>query len=337
MAISKLSLENFTVFKHAEINFSDGINVFIGENGTGKTHIMKVLYSACQAARKDISFSYKLAKVFKPDDLNIRRLARRKAGNFNTKVRVTSDAASISASFNNKTKKWDADVMGEEKWEKQLGDLTSTFIPAKEILSNAWNLEAAVDKNNVDFDDTYVDIVTSAKIDISAGKDSASRKKYLDILQRITSGKVLVEKEKFYLIPGNQAKIEFQLVAEGIRKIALLWQLIKNGTLEKGAVLFWDEPEANINPVNIPVMVDMLLELQRNGVQIFISTHDYIFAKYFEVKRKETDNVMFFSLFESENGIECEKNVFFKDLKENPIVKAFDKLLDEVYDKHLEE
>ena len=36
--------------------------------------------------------------------------------------------------------------------------------------------------------------------------------------------------------PGTQAKLEFNLVAEGLRKIALLWQLIKNGTLEKGSV-----------------------------------------------------------------------------------------------------
>jgi len=54
---------------------------------------------------------------------------------------------------------------------------------------------------------------------------------------------VFVEEDRFYLKPENQAKIEFNLVAEGIRKIALLWQLIKNGTLEKGSVLFWDEPE----------------------------------------------------------------------------------------------
>lgn len=47
---------------------------------------------------------------------------------------------------------------------------------------------------------------------------------------------------------GNSRQ-EFNLVAEGIRKMVLLWQLVKNGTLEKGSVLFWDESEANINPV----------------------------------------------------------------------------------------
>ncbi|WP_159881807.1 AAA family ATPase [Paenibacillus puerhi] len=335
MAINKINLENFTVFEKLDISFSNGINVFIGENGTGKTHIMKVIYSACQAARIDVSFSEKLVKVFKPDNLRISRLARRKPGNFRSMVVVESDAARISAEFHSKTNKWDAEVTGEAKWEKQLSSLTSTFIPAKEILSNAWNLEAAVDKNNVDFDETYIDIITSAKVDISAGKDSKERKKYLDILQNITSGKVTVENERFYLKPGSHAKIEFSLVAEGIRKIALLWQLIKNGTLEKGAVLFWDEPEANINPAHIPVMVDMLLELQRSGVQIFISTHDYVFSKYLEVKRNEKDDVIFYSLYPKENGVEVESNRYFKDLRVNAIVETFDRLLEDVFNKNL--
>lgn len=56
--------------------------------------------------------------------------------------------------------------------------------------------------------------------------------------------------------------MEFNLVAEGLRKIALLWQLIKNGTLEKESVLFWDEPEANINPEYIPVLAELLIMLE---------------------------------------------------------------------------
>lgn len=67
--------------------------------------------------------------------------------------------------------------------------------------------------------------------------------------------------------------------------MALLWQLIKNGTLERGSILFWDEPEANINPIHIPVLAEMLMMLQRDGVQVFVSTHDYFLAKYIEIKR----------------------------------------------------
>jgi recombinational DNA repair ATPase RecF len=45
MALSRLSLENFTVFDNLDIHFSKGINVLTGENGTDKTHVMKALYS----------------------------------------------------------------------------------------------------------------------------------------------------------------------------------------------------------------------------------------------------------------------------------------------------
>ena len=44
--IQRLELENFTCFAKAEMDFSSGINVFIGENGTGKTHVLKVLYAS---------------------------------------------------------------------------------------------------------------------------------------------------------------------------------------------------------------------------------------------------------------------------------------------------
>ena len=46
MSINKIKIENFTVFKNFETEFSEGINIFIGENGTGKTHLLKYLYKA---------------------------------------------------------------------------------------------------------------------------------------------------------------------------------------------------------------------------------------------------------------------------------------------------
>ena len=153
---------------------------------------------------------------------------------------VESDTAKIGMSFTTRTRKWDADVTTEDRWIRQMSDLTSVFIPAKEILSNSWNLDAAVKMGNVEFDDTYLDIIAAAKVDISRGVDSAEKKKYLRILQKISTGKVTIQEDRFYLKPGTQAKLEFNLVAEGLRKIALLWQLIKNGTLEKGTVLFWE-------------------------------------------------------------------------------------------------
>ena len=52
--IEKLTLKNFTVFENLEIDFSPRINIIIGENGTGKTHLLKAAYALCAANNKII-------------------------------------------------------------------------------------------------------------------------------------------------------------------------------------------------------------------------------------------------------------------------------------------
>ena len=336
MAIKKLKLENFTVFRNLELEFVDGINIFVGENGTGKTHIMKILYSACQSAREDIMFSHKLVKVFRPDGLSINRLITKNNNNENSRIEVYSKSSSMKATFSNKTLKWQADVIGENIWESENNNLVSTYIPAKDILTNAYQFESAYVKNVIDFDETYLDIIAAAKIDINKEINTNKHKKYLDMLKKITTGSVTINNEKFYLKAEEKENIEFQLIAEGWRKLALLWQLIKNGTLEKGTVLFWDEPEANINPIAIPILVEVLLELQKEGVQIFIATHDYILSKYFEVKANEENTIAYYSLYKDENrDVKFEKCDTFRKLKENPIIEAFDILMEEVLDRNI--
>lgn len=353
MFIQKISLKNITVFDTLDMQFSDGINVFIGPNGVGKTHLLKILYSACCAADPKVSFSNKIVSCFAPDEHRISRLVRRKQGNNDASIDITSknekigkllsnsktfNSKTLSASFSNKTSKWDSEVAGEEGWEKQREGLSSVFIPAKEILSHSYNLNAAVAMNNVFFDDTYLDVINAAKIKVSSGKDAAIKKTLLSQIEAIIEGKVFFDKERdeFYLKHGD-TKIEFNLVAEGIRKIALLWQLVKNGVLVSGSVLFWDEPEANINPIHIPIIAEILLNLQQNGVQIFISTHDYFLNKYLEVKRQTSDKVMFHSFFyDEDHTVAVESSPHFKELTHNSILDTFISLYQEEIDKVME-
>lgn len=60
MPLTKIAAENFTVFEDIKIPFCEGLNVLVGENGVGKTHIMKLAYAACQASKHDVSFLSKL-------------------------------------------------------------------------------------------------------------------------------------------------------------------------------------------------------------------------------------------------------------------------------------
>jgi predicted ATP-dependent endonuclease of OLD family len=192
MIINRIKLENFTVFTNVKIDFDHGINIFIGENGTGKTHLLKVLYSACQCTDPKISFPYKIVSVMLPDDYNISRLISRRQGNPKASVRVTAidelqDSPKnklLTAGFCEKNSKWNADVTGEHTWEAAFKGTSSIFIPAKEILSNSYNLNAAVEKNNVRFDATYTDIINAAKIDISVGRNSTAKNKMLSRIQK---------------------------------------------------------------------------------------------------------------------------------------------------------
>jgi len=88
--LESITLKNFTAFSEADFKFAKGLNVIIGENGSGKTHVLKVAYSAiyvCARGNKEsgsanptkahlqTAVANKLNAVFKPDELG--RLARR--------------------------------------------------------------------------------------------------------------------------------------------------------------------------------------------------------------------------------------------------------------------
>nr|WP_250675350.1 AAA family ATPase [Paeniclostridium ghonii] len=129
-------------------------------------------------------------------------------------------------------------------------------------------------KYNMQFDKTYVDIITNAELP-ETKEVSPINKKILDIISKVIEGTVIYENDTFYMLKDDKRKIEFSLESEGLRKFGLLYKLIRNGVIEKDTILLWDELEANINPSIIPLLVEILLELQREGVQMFIATHSY--------------------------------------------------------------
>ena len=139
--------------------------------------------------------------------------------------------------------------------------------------------------------------------------------------------RITLHGEEFFL-EGEQGEIEFTLLAEGLRKLGLLWLLIRNGSLRPGAVLFWDEPETNLNPKLYGVVIDVLLELQRLGVQVFLATHDYVILRELDLQAKEGDKVAFHSLYHDEGQIACHTTDKFLEIHPNAIMEAFDSIYD---------
>ena len=322
--IERLKLENFTAFTKLDVSFSPGINIFVGENGSGKTHVLKVLYSFLAAISKEEAIPTKIANVFLPD--NFIGLIKRGINSANANIAIYKNGEELSYAIE---KSETVSLFSRvNNFQKQIEKENAVYIPVKEMIANAPGFASLYKERYLHFEEVYADIISKAllpsKREISPAYSSMCKK-----LEHYIGGSVYSRDEQFYL-HGNTFDLEFSLLAEGLRKLGLLWVLLQNGSLDKGSVLFWDEPEANINPQLIPVLVDVLLELQRNGVQLFLATHDYNVAKYFEVKRKDGDKVLYHSLFKTDNGVKSQSDEYFGKLQENSIIDADEKLLDEV-------
>ncbi len=140
-------------------------------------------------------------------------------------------------------------------------------------------------------------------------------------LSKLLDGRIVLENGRFYLKQANK-KTEITLIAEGLRKIGTISHLIANGTLDKNSVILWDEPEANLNPKLIKEIVELLILLEKNGIQVFITTHNYFMIKYFDLKMKEdtTINAQFISLFKEDTFVSSEVASNLYDLEHNSIM-----------------
>jgi ABC-type ATPase involved in cell division len=302
--LEHIKLERFVAFEQLSLKFSPGLNVFIGENGCGKTHLLKLLYAACDVTTSQKTFAEKVNRVFLPSGEQIGRLVKRRTGSSTGSVEVIRTvqvegqpkSLSLRLSMSNHTKDpAKATVSGAFKqWQEH--PLTSVYVPVKDMMANAPGFRSLYSLRHIHFEEVYADIIDRAFLGTLKGPTDKDRKRLLDILQQSMEGKVISRNEEFFL-KSQQGELEFTLLAEGIRKLGLLWVLIQNGTLLDGSVLLWDEPEANLNPKLMRTVVQILIELQRLGVQVFITTHNYNLLKEFDLQVQPQDHVQFHSLF----------------------------------------
>lgn len=318
------------------LKFCDGINVLIGENGVGKTTILKMIYAATQWSmqKKESGKTQGLTQFFS-NNLSDIDLLKNKGERGYSYFEVSDGTHKFTDSLSDKA------LIDFNDW---LGlNIPSVFIPTMEMLSHSQGFLALNQKYKLPFDGTQIDIIVNASL-----PETRELPIYMNaILNKISDvidGTILMENDAFYVLKKDGRKLEFSLEAEGLRKLGLLWKLIRNGLLESGTVLLWDEPEANLNPELFPIVVDILIELEEAGIQVFIATHSYNLAKWFEIRRKSKEQVQYHNLYKEiteeakdsflqETGIFGKSAYYLSELKGNKIVAADDKLLDEALKK----
>ncbi len=308
-----LHLQNFTVFADAKFEFVPGVNALVGENGTGKTHLMKAMYAAqLTQARNLPNITPTLGGLFQIQ--NIAGLVR---------LGQPKDAfAKASGVYHGQ--EWLYDFRHSDgSWIGSETKLTKAerpvFIPAMDMIGHTQGFLAAANEFVLDFDSTCNDIVAL----LGLKRRNGDRKPLaLEGLGRLLGGTLEYDEgnSRFYLVTP-QGRLPMPLVGEGLRKIATLMRLAENGWLTPGTTLFWDEPEVNLNPILMGVVVGAILSLARQGVQVFLATHSYVILKELDLQVKATDSLRYFALQRDANGTTANPTDEFTQLRPNSILE----------------
>jgi len=126
------------------------------------------------------------------------------------------------------------------------------------------------------------------------------------------------------------------LVAEGLRKLGMLSRLIATGSLVDKGYLFWDEPEANLNPKLIKEVAKTILAICSSGIQTFIATHSLFLLREIEIQLKINSEkplgTKYFGLSRDDGELTVEQSSKLDDIK---IISSLDEELSQS-DRYME-
>lgn len=330
------------IFNSLDLELSPNINIISGDNSTGKTALIKMMYSSLKGytdaynakgntTRDDLERALisKYQGVFRPDNESIGRLVNRKPGNNNADIfLVFNNNAKMEIGFSRKSSRH-MEILREN--DMDLGKVSPIYIPPKEIISTTENFGALYDNYHIAFEETYYDLTRLLEKPLRKGANTSEQNKVLASFEKIVNGNIVQKDRKFYLRVKGSGEFEMGLVSEGYRKLTTIMYLILSGSLTRDSILFWDEPETNMNPQMIKPMVDALITLADMGVQVFVTTHDYFVQQCFNMEALYGKNkklkYKFISLYRSDNGeIQAEAVSELGEIKHNSIMEEFDEL-----------
>lgn len=336
--LSSLTIKNFTVFSEAQLEFSPGLNVVIGENATGKSHLLKLAYAITSIwheatnEHEDLPgkitsggskhwwqrrLAEKLVGVFKPDRLG--HLSRRDTGQQPTEINVT-----LFNSNHDETLKFAFTAQSKKEVEilqipHQCLPTLPIFLPAKDVLELYPGLVKLYEDRELTMDETYPDLCKSLSRVLLNRLPVPTLAIVLEALEKILGGKIHLEKGRFYFKPPHQKTMEISLMADGLRKIATLAHLIANASLKPQSLLLWDELETHLNAKLLTPLSHLLMELvDKHQMQIILTTHNFFLMKELSLLVELSNNQVparFFSLRTDEVGVAVEQGDLLEDLQ----------------------
>lgn len=340
MKVESLRLRNFTVFEDTKFDFCPGINIFVGANATGKSHALKVLYSlqrawhetvlepATSAAHKEVlglAMINKVSRVFRTASPRLESLLRDPNEPDGLQIEIHAGFSSHNGPLKLHIL---PGGMARTSVPHDRQQTPNCFVPPREFLAASEGFVTAYERRELSFDATYYDLCVALMGSPLRGATEAWSGRLRQRIESFLDGVITHRDGRFYV--GNR---EAHLVAEGHRKMAMILQLLRNGSIEQNTTLLWDEPESGLNPRLVKEMADLLVVLAEAGLQIFIATHDYLLTSTLslaaEYKTSPAD-FRFFCLHRPDNQspVQVESGNLITDLEHDPILDEFSKLYD---------
>ena len=301
--IQDLLIKNFTVFREAKIAFAKGINVVIGSNGAGKSHILKLAYTGARWSQEmalrektqirpdkatlQKEMARKLMNVFRCE--NVGRLSTRGQGVRRTEVTLKfheRPKAGLHFSFSTKST---VDVV-LDKVPTEFYEDEAVFFPTKEMLTMFPGFTSLYRNYALQIDETYYDLCLALDKPLPRGRKLDEVRPMLAMVEDILQGSIELRTDRFYLKKPGGGDFEIPLVAEGFRKLGTVAYLLANGTLARQSILFWDEPETNLNPAYMIKLAELLILLARHGTQVIVSTHSLFMMRELSLLLQRSEN-----------------------------------------------
>lgn len=302
--IRKLTVEGFTVFPTQEtFRFAPGINIIIGGNDSGKSHLMKLCYALCKwgggGSRRELPVTWAeekrlrvtLLRVFGTHDLT--GLTSRCLRNCTSRIRASLYGEKVpigksDVAFNFRAGREEDGLHIETMPERFLND-NAVFLAPREVLS-IYPCYMQAGKR-------YPELLDSASWELCRALETEPTETPLPVMQEVIrriegllSGQLLRINGRFFLQRHGQEPLELNLVAEGFKRIGTLGLLISNGSIHPGTTLFWDEPEMNLNATHLPRLVNIMMTLCRAGVQLVLTTHSLFLLRELVIQLSDKRN-----------------------------------------------
>ncbi len=328
--LKSLHLTNFTVFPDARFEFGRHLNVVVGENGLGKTHVLKVAYCALAVSAggaKDsgaenptktylqTAVANKLRNVFKPDAIG--RLARRQAGRNRSEVECNLEQRKfdLKFSFNTSSKSEVTVDMTPSAWIEEV----PIYLPTRELLTIYPGFVSLYETTHLPFEETWRDTAIVLGAPLARGPREKKIRELITPLEKAMDGTVELDDSGRFYLDTKTGRFEMHLVAEGLRKLAMIARLTATGSLLDKGYLFWDEPEANLNPKLVKLVARTIVDISQSGIQVFIATHSLFLLRELHILRQSSlkglDN-RFFGLHLNEGGVKVTQGESVDDIGE---------------------